>query len=221
MPAPRVSLILAVTGGLLFFAGDQLFYGHFGPGADLGTRVPTIVASRSVAALALGGALGPIGSFALLLGALHLRTRFVEKASRSAAVTTALFAATFVLAGAVHAVWGAFAFVVRGSDGSEVARAIWDDVGAYLDGLHLGATVLGLVAAVAWSYAVATRRTDLPRGFAFANPGLAYLALFLGGPLVPAPVGAPLVGGAFGLSCALFFGALMFTVPTARERRRD
>jgi hypothetical protein len=217
-PSKRELLFTAaagLVGALILFTGDMLLYGHLGSGAGFSSRYKTVIAGASTLRLYLAGALGPIAAIFYLVGARHLHLRLKPSRPLLRIVTTLAFVATFVVAGAVHAVWAAYALVLRGLSHGQASAELQTTIGGYLDLVYTMAEVVGYPAAVLLLFLVLTRQTTYPRWAAVLNPGLVMLASPLV-TLLPSPIGAPVVGGLFNLAFVAFFVLSLMTVP-----RRD
>jgi hypothetical protein len=199
-----------LLGALLMFTGDMFLYGHLGSGADFSSRYKTVIAGASTLRLYVAGALGPVAAIFYLIGARHLSLRLEPAKPLLRVVTSFAFVATFVVAGAVHAVWATYALVMRGvSHGHaspELQTVVWD----YLQLLFRMAEVVGYPAALLLFLLVLMRQTTYPRWSAVLNPGVAMLAapLFR---FLPSPIGAPVVGGLFNLAFVVFFSMSLAT----------
>jgi hypothetical protein len=64
----RISGISGCAGALLFFAGDMLFYGHFGPGKDFAGGMLATVLRESPGRLFAGGIVGPFAACMCIIG---------------------------------------------------------------------------------------------------------------------------------------------------------
>lgn len=213
----RKQLLLTATGGLagalLMFAGDMLLYGHWGSGAGFSGRYTQVIAGASTLRLYLAGALGPVAAILYLAGARHLWLRLRPARPFLRTLTSLTFVATFVIAGAVHAVWGAYALVLRALAHGQANKSVEDVMSSYLDSVYTMAEVVGYPAAVLLFILTIAGRTTYPRWAAFLNPGLIMLAAPLA-KFLPAPIGAPVVGGLFNLAFVVFF---VMSLATARR----
>jgi len=200
------------------FAGDMFLYGHLGSGADFSSRYKTIIEEASTLRLYIAGALGPIAAIFYLIGARHLHLRLEPSKPLLRGVTSFAFVATFVIAGAVHAVWAVYGLVLRGAARGQASVALQSVVGDYLQLLFRIAEVVGYPAALLLFLLVLTRQTRYPRWSAVLNPGLVMLASPLM-TLLPGPIGAPVVGGLFNLAFVVFFVLSLATSATSRDKR--
>ena len=201
-----------LVGALLMFTGDMLLYGHFGSGAEFISRYKTVIADASALRLYLAGAVGPIAAIFYLIGVYHLYLRLQPARILLRIVTSVAFGALFVIAGAVHAVWAAYALVLRGVAYGQANADLETIMRAYLDLVYRMAEVVGYPAALLLFVLVIMRRTSYPRWSAVLNPGLIMLASSLV-VFLPAPIGAPVVGGLFNLAFVVFFAFSLVTTP--------
>jgi hypothetical protein len=68
----RLAGLTGLAGALLFFAGDMLFYGYFGPGASFAQGMITIVTHTSPERLYAGGLVGPLAATLCIVGFWHV-----------------------------------------------------------------------------------------------------------------------------------------------------
>lgn len=198
------------------FTGDMFLYGHWGSGAGFIHHYKTIIADASTLRLYIAGALGPVASLFYLMGAHHIYLRLQPSPSLLRRITSIAFAATFVVAGAVHAVWGAYALVLRALAHGQAGAELETITGDYLQLFFRMAEVVGYPGAVLLLFQVLTRRTTYPRWTAILNPGIVMLAA----PVLtylPGPIGAPVVGGLFNLAFVVFFLMSLATMPRAHR----
>jgi hypothetical protein len=205
-----ITAAAGIVGALAMFAGDMFLYGHWGSGADFIIQHRTVIEGASTLRLYIAGALGPFAAIFYVIGARHIYLRLQPAKSLLRLVTSLAFVATFVVAGAIHAVWAANALVMRGvSHGHaspELQTVAWD----YLQLLFRIAEVVGYPAALLLFLLVLMRQTTYPRWSALLNPGVVMLAapLFR---FLPSPIGAPVVGGLFNLAFVVFFSMSLAT----------
>jgi hypothetical protein len=116
------------------------------------------------------------------------------------------FAALMVVGSATHALWTARGLAIKfctdqpAAPCPELLGAVQD----YWRLLYTMAEVPGYLGSLLLLWLVLRGKTAYPRWTAVANPGVLSLASYLEA-LVPAPLGAILVGGATNLSIATFF----------------
>ncbi|MBC6982250.1 DUF6796 family protein [Caulobacter sp. 17J80-11] len=210
-PGPRTILLTGLcglAGALLLFAGDMLFFGRFGSGAEAVLAETT--ARASTARLIIGGAVAPFAGLGYLIGCAHLFWRLAPAPAWARAGVT-LGAALLFLAGAcVHAAWGAYALAIRAAATEPALAPLRDTIGGYTDVLFALAYAAGYPAAVVLFVLVAAGRTSWPRWTALVNPVLVKPLLETAG-WIPAPLGAVLVGGGFNLAMAVFFAVSIAT----------
>jgi len=201
----RFAGLAGLTGALLFFCGDMLFYGHFGAGATFHEGMERVVREAPLARLFTGGLLGRPAACLCIIGFWHVGQNIAPRSPLLGRVVFYTLAAMMVVGSAVHALW-----VARG-----LATKYEEPLRAYLPDLFVAlrrywevaydlAAVPAYIGAVLLLFAVLFRRSVYPRWTVLANFGL----LSLLEPLatqVPAPLGAVLVGGYTNLSIAVFF----------------
>jgi hypothetical protein len=68
----RIAGAAGVSGALLFFAGDMLFYGHLGLGAGFHDGMLATVRNASLARLFAGGLVGPVAACLCIIGFWHV-----------------------------------------------------------------------------------------------------------------------------------------------------
>lgn len=211
----RATGIAGLAGGLLFFVGDMLMYGHWGSAVNFPAGAVAAVRQMSLGQLYLGGLVGPVAACLCAIGfwhvSRHLHSLFAAR------LILGLSAIAMVMLGAVHVLW-----VTRGLarrlcvNGSEDCTALAAQLNDYwniayyvaIAPAYLGCAILALV--------VLRGQSKYPRWTVIFNPAVSLLitpALVF----VPAPLGAPLVGGDANLFIALFFAVSLAT--TWRSRR--
>ena len=209
-----------LVGALLMFTGDMLLYGHFGSGAEFISRYKTVITGASSLRLYLAGALGPVAAIFYLAGVYHLYMRLQPARVILRIVTSLALAAMFVIAGAVHAVWAAYALVLRGVAQGQANADLESVMRAYLDLVYNMAEIVGYPSALLLFVLVLMGRTTYPRWSAFLNPGLIMLTSSLV-VFLPAPIGAPVVGGLFNLAFVVFFAISLATTPRRHAQSVD
>lgn len=197
-----------LIGACAMFAGDMLFYGQWGSGAEALSRTYEVVARGEPQRLFIGGLMSVIGGLGYTLGTCHVYGRLTARPAWLRLCIAAGFLAIAIIATATHAVWGSFALAVVGaSDPTLIAN--------YLS-LHFAiGGVVGVPASLLLAGAIILRRTDWPVWFAAVSPGAIYL-LASTAHYLPAPFGAVIVGGAFNLAFALFYGVSLALQPRRR-----
>ncbi len=201
----RLTGICGLAGALLFFAGDMLFYGHFGSGANFSAGLTNTVTHASDARLYAGGLVGPFAACLCILGFWHVYLNTRTASPILARLILVCFSVLMVFGSAVHTLWTARGLALKYcyrqsapcSDLAASVKSYWSlayNLGAFPG--YLGAILLLLL--------VLFRRTNYPRWTAVFNPAI----LILLSPLaayIPAPLGAIFVGGSDNLSIAAFF----------------
>ena len=201
----RLTGLAGVGGALLFFCGDMLFYGHFGPGAKFHEGMIEVLHSESSTRLFIGGLVGPIAACFCLIGCWHVLENIMSRNPRIGCIAFLALAATMVIGSAVHALWVPRGLAIKYSDTiTTVAPELVNNLKNYWSFAYQIAEVPAYAAAILLLILVLLGRTRYPRWTALANFGV----LSLLAPLaeqIPSPIGAVLLGGFTNLSIALFF----------------
>lgn len=208
----RLAGISGLCGALLFFAGDMLFYGHWGSGANFREGMLAEVASASPSRLFVGGLIGPVAACLCILGFWHVYRNVRPSSSVSGRIMLVAFAVLMVFGSAVHTLWTAKGLALKYCHGNDDAgcRALLQSVSSYWNWAYNLGAMPGYIGALILLVLVIFGRTFYPRWTALANP--AFLLAF--SPLmarVPAPFGAVLSGGFTNLSIAVFFFVSLLT----------
>lgn len=210
---------IGLCGALLMFAGDMLLYGHFGSGSAFIEKYRDVIASASPARLYIAGLIGPVAASLYLIGVYHLYLQLRPAPKFIRALTAGSFAVMFVVAGAFHATWGAYAFVIQAAAStSTLSQELTNNIVSYMNKLYFLAEVPGYVGAILLFFLIALNKTCYPRWSILINPGL----LMLLSPLassIPAPLGAVIVGGFFNLTFAIFFTQSLLVGGLLHEKR--
>jgi hypothetical protein len=199
----RIQGCAGVIGALLFFAGDMLFYGHWGDGSAFHDGMMRVLAGASLTRLFLGGLVGPIAACLCLIGCWHVRANVITHSTVLGRIAFYSFAAMMVIGGAVHALWVPRGLAMKYSflpGTTELTSALRD----YWSVAYQLAEVPAYLAAGSLLLLVLLGKSSYPRWTIVANFGLLSLLEPLAA-RVPAPLGAVLVGGFINLSVALFF----------------
>jgi hypothetical protein len=215
----RLAGLAGLCGALLFFAGDMLFYGHWGSGAEFHEGMIRTVRDASLLRLYAGGLVGPFAACLCILGFWHVYRNVRVPPVFPGRIVLVLFATLMVFGSAVHTLWTAKALALKFCSGSDDAgcRALVPAVNSYWDAAYNIGAVPGYLGAILLIGLVLYGRTRYPRWTVFANPA----ALMLLSPLAhraPAPVGAVISGGFTNLSIAAFFLASILTTWKTSER---
>ncbi len=217
-----VSGLLGFLGAAIMFAGDLLLYAHWGEMPAVSEIVDSLLPGRKAVLLAtteqlhISGVLGPIAGIFYLFGAWHLYIKLAFYSRFWAALTAVSFAFSIIIAGAYHALWGMYGFVVQfaNQQGSE-SLALLDAAASYMTFVTDTVTwPLGLAFLVIFVRALLAK-TDYPRWIVFLNP---LILLFVGGPLLATlatnmavPYGALTVGTYFNVVMMAFFLTSIFS----------
>jgi len=213
----RLAGLSGLAGALLFFAGDMLFYGHFGTGANFAEGMIATVRRASPERLFAGGLVGPLAACMCIVGFWHVYLNMRSPNVLLSRLVFVLFSVLMVAGSAVHTLWTAKGIALKycygqGTPCTDLLAAIksyWTlayDLGA-LPG-YIGAVLLVIL--------VLLRKTYYPRWTVIANPAV----LSILSPLavrVPSPLGAILVGGFTNLSIAVFFLTSVSTTWKCRQ----
>jgi hypothetical protein len=217
LKARRFSGVAGLVGALLFFAGDMLFYGHFGAGASFHDSMQRVVRDASMTRLFLGGLLGPVAACLCIIGFWHVGQNITPRSPLLGKIIFYILAAMMVVGSAVHALW-----VPRGlaSKYEVTLKAsvpeLFEALRHYWELAYDLAAVPAYAGAILLLFAVLFRKSIYPRWTVVANFGL----LSLLAPLAtqtPAPFGAILVGGFTNLSIAAFFLVSVLSTWNATE----
>jgi hypothetical protein len=198
--------VAGVCGALLFFAGDMLFYGHWGSAAGFHEGMIQTVRNASLGRLFAGGLVGPFAACLCTVGFWHVYLNVRPSQEFVGRVMLVLFAVLMVCGSAIHTLWTARGLAMKFCYGSDDVgcRALLPAVNSYWDLAYNIGAVPGFIGAIVLIGLVLWRKTWYPRWTVLANPAV----LMLLSPLadrVPAPLGAVLTGGFTNLSIAVFF----------------
>lgn len=201
----RLTGLCGFAGALLFFAGDMLFYGHFGSGANFSAGLINTVTHASDARLYAGGLVGPFAACLCILGFWHVYLNTRSASPVLARLILVCFSVLMIFGSAVHALWTARGLALKYcysqsapcSDLAIAVKSYWSL--AY----NLGA-IPGYLGAILLVLLILFRRTNYPRWTAIFNPAILILISSLA-VYIPAPLGAIFLGGSDNLSIAAFF----------------
>ena len=214
----RLAGLCGIAGALLFFAGDMLFYGHFGSGANFAEGMLATVARAPQERLFAGGLVGPVAACLCIAGFWHVYINIRPSNVLPRRLLFMLFSILMVAGSAVHTLWTAKGLTLKycygqGAPCSDLLAAMKSYWTLAYD---LGA-IPGYIGAVLLVGLVLLRKTYYPRWTVLANPAV----LIMLSPIadrVPSPLGAILVGGFTNLSIAVFF---LVSVSTTWKGRED
>jgi hypothetical protein len=203
--ANRLTGLAGVAGALLFFCGDMLFYGHWGPGATFHEGMLKVLNEASLLRLFVGGLVGPVAACLCLVGCWHVRRNLIRGSPLFGQIAFLSLAATMIIGSAVHALWVPRGLGIKYSDAlatvtPELITALKD----YWYFAYQMAEVPAYLSAILLLILVALGKSRYPRWTMLANFGVVSLLAPLA-ERVPSPFGAILVGGFTNLSIALFF----------------
>jgi hypothetical protein len=202
----RIAGAAGVSGALLFFAGDMLFYGHLGPGAGFHDGMLATVRNASLARLFAGGLVGPVAACLCIIGFWHVYLNVRPSAARIGHVMVASFFVLMVFGSAVHTLWTAKGLAIKYCYGNDDAgcHALVNAINSYWNLAYNIGAVPGYAGAVMLIALVLFGKTWYPKWTVLANPA-ALLLLSPLADLAPAPFGAILAGGFTNLIIAIFF----------------
>jgi hypothetical protein len=211
----RLSGAAGIFGALLFFTGDMLFYGHFGPGAGFHEGMLATVTNASLARLFAGGLVGPVAACLCIVGFWHVYLNVRPSAARLGQVMLAAFFVLMVFGSAIHTLWTAKGLAIKYCYGNDDAgcRALMQAINSYWNLAYNIGAVPGYAGALLLIALVLLGRTWYPKWTVLANPA----ALMLLSPLAdraPAPFGAILTGGSTNLAIAIFLAVSLSTTWT-------
>ncbi|HET8924935.1 MAG TPA: DUF6796 family protein [Candidatus Acidoferrum sp.] len=218
----RLAGVAGLCGALLFFAGDMLFYGHWGPGAGFHEGMLATVRNASLGRLFAGGLVGPVAACLCIVGFWHVCSNVRPAQEWIGRVMLAAFAVLMVFGSAIHTLWTAKGLALKYCYGSDDAgcRATVQAVNAYWELAYNIGAVPGYLGAVVLIGLVVLGKTRYPRWTVLANPA----TLMLLSPLAdrtPAPFGAVLSGGFTNLSIAAFFFVSVWTTWRRTDNREE
>ena len=215
----RLAGVAGLCGALLFFAGDMLFYGHWGSGAGFHQGMIKTVSNASLMRLYAGRLIGPVAACLCIVGFWHVYLNVRPAQARIGQVMLVAFFLLMVFGSAIHTLWTTRGLAIKYCYGDDDVgcRAVVQAVNSYWDlAYNLGAAP-GYLGAVLLLGLVLLGKTWYPRWTALANPAV----LVVLSPLAdraPAQLGAVLSGGFTNLSIALFF---LVSVLTTWKRADD
>ncbi|MGC2745736.1 MAG: DUF6796 family protein [Candidatus Angelobacter sp.] len=201
----RLAGLSGLAGALLFFAGDMLFYGHFGPGARFADGMLATVLRISTARLFAGGLVGPFAACLCIVGFWHV---YLNVRASGIFVGRLMLAAFFVLmvaGSAVHTLWAAKGLAIKYCYGAQApCSELLANLKSYWTLAYNLGSIPGYIGAVLLIALIVLGRTWYPRWTVITNPAV-LLAFSPVASYVPSPLGAVLVGGFTNLSIAVFF----------------
>jgi hypothetical protein len=189
--ASRALALAGVIGGLLYLAGDLLFYGQLGSGETF--RSLPAMAQRSDVTLIAGGVVAPLASAGYALGTLAMALVIRARHPRLAAVFLASWTGMFLVGIAYHTVYTTRGFAAKLADPAAAEQTL-GRIGALLSTLYAGEAALGAVGTLTLAAAVLLGESGYPRWILLLSP----TAWALAGDLArvfPAPVGSVISGG--------------------------
>jgi Family of unknown function (DUF6796) len=197
----RLAGLNGLAGALLLFAGDMLFYGHIGSGANFTEGMIATVMRASQERLFAGGLVGPLAACLCIVGFWHVYLNIRPPHVVLGRLVFVLFSVLMVAGSAVHTLWTAKGLALKYcyGQGAPCADLLAATKSYWALAYNLGA-IPGYLGAVLLLGLLLLRKTHYPRWTVIANPAV----LMLLSPLadrVPAPLGAILVGGFTNVHC--------------------
>jgi len=214
----RIAGLCGLSGALLFFAGDMLFYGYFGSGASFADGMRATVMQASTLRLFAGGLVAPVAACLCIVGFWHVFLNVRPSSAILGRVMLGCFFVLMVAGSAVHTLWTAKGLALKYCYGqSSPCSDLLDATKAYWTlAYNLGA-IPGYLGAVLLLVLVLAGKTWYPRWTAVANPAVLILLSSLA-VKIPSPLGSILVGGSANLSIAVFFLVSVATTWTRRAQ---
>jgi hypothetical protein len=213
----RAAGLSGVVGGLMFFAGDMLMYGHLGPAADFATGAVTAVREEPLGQLFIGGLVGPLAAIFCAIGFWHIYRNMDPGLVRRAVF--GLGTASMAMLGAVHVLWVAKGLLKRECVAASGACAtLANQINDYWNVAYYLGVGPAYLACALLVLAIFTGSTAYPRWTTIFNPAVSLLV----SPLlvyVPSPLGAPLVGGDANLFTALYFLVSVLTTWNSQPKK--
>jgi hypothetical protein len=213
----RIAGLAGLTGALLFFCGDMLFYGHLGAGASAHEGMQRVVREAPLARLFAGGLVGPPAACLCIIGFWHVGQNITPRSPLLGRVVFYTLAAMMVAGSAVHALWVPRGLATR-YELSLTAHApdLFAALRRYWELAYDLAAVPAYIGAILLLLVVLFRKSIYPRWTVLANFGLLSTLAPLASQ-VPSPIGAILVGGFTNLSIAIFFLVSVLSTWSATE----
>ncbi len=198
--------VCGLAGALSFFAGDMLFYGHFGPGSTFARGALTTIQHSSDAKLFVGGLLGPLAACLCIVGFWHVYRNIKPDAKILGRLMFAAFFFMMVAGSAVHTLWAAKGIGMKYcSEAQSDCETVLKLTKTYWNLAYALSAAPGYMGTALLGYLVVFGKTIYPRSTILANPAVILPLLSLGARCVPSPFGAILAGGSTNLSIASFF----------------
>jgi hypothetical protein len=204
----RVFGFVGLAGAILMFIGDIWLHGHLGSGRDFMANLSLIVSKQPDTQIVAGGFIGPIASLLYCLGFFSIYGMISPESPVLAAIATGSAAASIVIGGAYHAMWGIRGLLIKAGLPSSNYQGLYNKIVKYTRLFYNTMLVLAGVAALVLLFVVLSGRSLYPRWTAVVNPGL----LLLFKPLtrfIPSPLGAIISGGYLNLVFVVFFSVIL------------
>lgn len=168
----RFAGVAGLCGALLFFAGDMLFYGHWGSGAGFHQGMIETVRNASLARLYAGGLVGPVAACLCIVGFWHVYLSVRPAQARIGQVMLVAFVMLMVFGSAIHTLWTTRGLAIKYCYYNDDAgcHALVNAVNSYWSlAYNLGAAP-GYLGAVVLLGLVLFGKTWYPKWTAVANP---------------------------------------------------
>jgi len=202
-----------LLGGLIMFAGDQLFYFQKISGATYNSTPR--MGEMPIERLVTGGILGPVAAIFYIIGAYYLYEVFKKESKLLAQASFALLAVFLLFAGAYHAVFATYGFAARLPENLNTEHVAF--VTQYLAAIHSVDYVIGIIWTIVFLWLLLFKKSGLPKWLAFFTPTLIILLQPFFKDYIPYPLGTIIYGGWFNLSFVLFFLMSFFALNKVRQ----
>lgn len=174
----------------VFFVGDMLFYGHWGPASGFHQGMIETVRNASLARLFAGGLVGPVAACLCIVGFWHVCLNVRPEQVRIARVMLVAFVVLMVFGSAIHTLWTTRGLAIRYCYYNDDlgCHKLVDAVNSYWDlAYNLGAAP-GYLGALLLLGLVLLGKTWYPKWTALANPAVFVNVAFTPGRPVSRPV---------------------------------
>lgn len=223
-----ISGLLGFLGAAIMFAGDLLLYAHWREMPEVNEAILSLLPSRKVVILAapwqlqVSGVLGPIAAGFYLFGAWHLYINLAARSRFWASLTAILFGLSIIIAGAYHALWGMYGFIVQfANDQGLSSLVLLEAASNYMAFVaDIVAAPLGIACLIVLVRTLQFK-TNYPRWMVLLNP---LPLLLVGSPILASltinmttPYDALTVGTYFNVVMMLFF----FTSVLSSKQKSD
>ncbi len=198
---------LGITGGVLMFVGDMLFY--YKPVSGKAFDSLVTMGEQNIERLILGGMIGPIAGILYASAALIFYFAFKNISGFAAKLISGFWIIMFIVGGTYHAVFPNYGFVGRLPSEHRTVQTQY--VFDLIHHLYLISFILGLISSLYLIYIILTKNTIFPKWIILITPTFLTLLNPILKQYYPYPFGAVLYGGWVNLCFILFF-AVCFAV---------